>query len=57
MQNVVMDQEDENDNVIPGAWRNDANHVDMEHVERGNRVKTVSEILLQFASWCITLAE
>ena len=37
LQNAVLDQEDANHNVIPGAWRQNANMHDMENVCQGNR--------------------
>ena len=36
LQNAALDQEDNNHQVIPGAWRNDANLEDINNIVGGN---------------------
>ena len=37
IQNAVLDQEDDQHNIIPGAWRREANMADVENITKGNR--------------------
>ena len=37
IQNAVLDQEDDQHNIKPGAWRREANMVDVENITKGNR--------------------
>lgn len=35
-QNVALDQEDDNNEVVPGAWRDGDNMQDMDNIVGGN---------------------
>ena len=55
LQNAVLDQEDDNHKVIPGAWRDDANLEDMNTVggslaTQAVKQQTLFEALLHFSS-------
>ena len=38
LRNAALDQEDENQQLIPGAWRDQANRADMINIGGGNAV-------------------
>lgn len=43
MQDNLLDREDENHNIIPGAWRQDQQLPDMQQGRRGNRTTTAAK--------------
>ena len=63
LQNAALDQEDDNHQLIPGAWRDQANLQDMDNVAGGNAAtgaamrQTVLEALLQFTCRSCWMAE
>ncbi|KAJ8024979.1 Protein ANTAGONIST OF LIKE HETEROCHROMATIN PROTEIN 1 [Holothuria leucospilota] len=42
-QNLVMDREDDNHQLAPGSWRNDADLTDLEPLGRGNRATAAAK--------------